>query len=169
MKSIILLSTLFLFSITSFSQDLDSAMLKVSPFDCSAITKETDEFSGEITFTAKIDAKDDGDVSFIKVIKVKTITYYLSIWIKESGIYTGTGLSIILKNGKIINKPDEKVDYTYAGSNFYTKAFIRLNANDIALFKTSGISKYKLYISKGEIEEQSDLAKDYFNCLLKCK
>jgi len=168
MKSI-LFSTLILFSIPSFSQDLDSVFTSLNALDCSSITKETDDFSGEITYTAKIDANNNGDVSYIKVIKGKSITYYLSIWIKENGIYTGAGVSIILKNGKTINKPNEKVDYSYAGSNFYTTAFIRLNATDIALLKQSGISKYKLYISKGEIEEQSDLAKDYFNCLVKCK
>ena len=168
MKSILLL-TLVLISFNSFSQDIESAIDSMNEFECSVVKKVTDDFSGEITYTATIDAKDDGDVSFIKVIRGKSTTYYLSIWVKESGIYTGRGVSIILRNGKRINKPNEKVDYTYSASDFYTTAFIRLSAADIALLKQSGIKKYKLYISEGEIEEQSDLTKDYFNCLVKAR
>ena len=97
------------------------------------------------------------------------IKYYLSIWIKETGIYTGTGVSIILKNEKKINKPSAKVEYSYAGSSFYTTTFIQLTNEDIALLKQSGIAKYKLYISTGEITDYSDLSKDLFNCLVKAK
>jgi len=161
----ILLSTLVLFSLNSFSQNPDST----NTVDCSVITKEKDDFSGEMTYTARIDVENDGDVSFIKVIKGKSVVYYLSIWVKESGIYTGEGVSIILKNGKRINKPNEKVDYSYTAGDFYTTAFMRLTPNDISLLKQSGISKYKLYISQGELLDKSNLSKDYFNCLLKCK
>ncbi|EKT4520734.1 hypothetical protein JE950_002392 [Flavobacterium psychrophilum] len=89
--------------------------------------------------------------------------------IKESNIYMGNGVTIILKNGKKINKPNEKVESSYIGSNFYSKAFISLSKTDIALLKESGISKYKLYISTGDISKQSDKIKELFNCLLLIK
>ncbi len=140
---------------------LSVAMTRI---DCnSSITKKVDEFSGEITYDATI----TDDVSFLKIKKDGVIKYYLSIWIKETGIYTGTGVWIILKNGKRINKPNEKVGYDYVGGSFYTKTFIRLTNEDITLLKQSGIEKYKLYISTGEID--SDISKDIFNCLLKAK
>lgn len=164
----LLVSFFQLMSLISISQSTDTTYTEANN-NCDFITKEVDEFSGEKTFTAKVAAKNGDDISFIKVIKGKSEVYYLSIWIKESGIYTGTGVSIILKNGKRINKPNEKVDYNYSAGDFYTTAFIRLNPSDIQLLKQSGISKYKLYISQGEVESFSDLSKDYFNCLTKSK
>jgi len=169
MKKYIPILLLLSLSTISFSQTADSLTKKTDSLDCSSVTKTVDEFTGEITFEARITADDGGDVSFLKIKKGGVTIYYLSIWIKETGIYTGTGVTIILKNGKKISKPSAKVDYSYAGSSFYTTAFIKLTADDIALLKQSGIEKYKLYISTGEISPYSDLSKDFFNCIVKAK
>ena len=165
MKKYILIPILLFLVTISFAQTADSTTQKIDSIDCSGVTKTVDEFSGEITFEARI----TDDINFLKIKKGGVIKYYLSIWIKETGIYTGTGVSIILKNGKKINKPSAKVEYSYAGSSFYTTTFIQLIADDIALLKQSGIEKYKLYISTGEISDYSNLSKDLFNCLIKAK
>jgi hypothetical protein len=165
MRKTILLLAFVAITAISFGQKTDSIAQKIDSIDCSRVTKTVDEFSGEITYEARI----TDDVNFLKIKKNGVIKYYLSIWIKETGIYTGTGVSIILKNGKKINKPSAKVEYNYAGSSFYTTTFIQLTNEDIALLKQSGIEKFKLYISTGEITDYSDLSKDLFNCLVKAK
>ncbi|EMY3585052.1 hypothetical protein [Flavobacterium psychrophilum] len=137
--------------------------------NCDIIKKNIDEFNGEKSFEFSLVSNDGSDVSVIKVINKGISIYYLSIMIKESNIYMGNGVTIILKNGKKINKPNEKVESSYIGSNFYSKAFISLSKTDIALLKESGISKYKLYISTGDISQQSDKIKELFNCLLLIK
>ena len=165
MKKYILI-TILLFTVTmSFAQTAVSVTTKIDSIDCSKVTKTVDEFTGEITFEAKI----TDDVKFFKIKKGGVTRYYLDIWIEESGIYTGTGVSIILKNGKKINKPSAKVEYSYVSNSFYTTTFIYLTKDDIALLKQSEIEKYKLYISTGEISEYSNLSKDLFNCLIKAK
>ncbi|MCX6234789.1 MAG: hypothetical protein NT175_08705 [Bacteroidetes bacterium] len=169
MRKNVFIIMLFCFPVFSFSQTTDTLIQKAESINCDGVTKTVDEFTGEKTFEFHIDADDGSIVSFSKIINKGVTAYYLSIWIKESGIYTGTGVNLILKNGKKINKPNEKVDYSYAGSSFYTTTFIRLTSADIALLKQSGIEKYKLYISTGQISDKSDISKDLFNCLLKAK
>jgi hypothetical protein len=165
MRNIILLFALIATTSISFGQNTDSITPKIDSIDCSSIYKEVDEFSGEIKFDAQITA----NVKFLKTKKDGVSKYFLSLWVKSTGIYTGTGVTIILKNGRKINKPSAKVHYSYAGSSFYTTTFIQLTNEDISLFKQSGIAKYKLYISTGEITDNSDLSKDLFNCLVNAK
>lgn len=169
MKKIALIILMFYLSISSFSQTTDSLVSRNDSEDCERITKTVDEFTGEIKFEFSITDDNGGDVNFLKIIRGGSTVYYLSIYIKEAGIYTGTGVILILKNGKKINKPNAKVDYSYAGSSFYTTTFIRLGAEDIALLKQSSIEKYKLYISSSSITENPYASKDLFNCLLKVK
>jgi hypothetical protein len=149
----------------SFGQIIDSTSQKVDSINCNRIIKEIDEFSGEITYEAKV----TNDVIFFKFKDKGIVEYCLSIWVKETDIYTGTGVTIILKNGKKINKPNAKVESTYSGGSFYTTTFIRLTNYDIELLKQSGVEKYKLYVSTGQIIGYSDLSKDIFNCLIKAK
>jgi hypothetical protein len=134
---------------------------------CKEIYKEVDEFNGEVKWQADVTS----DLSFIKYKrKGNNYVYYLSIKIRESGIYYGDGVTIILQNGIKINKPNEKVESDYLGGDFYSRAFITLTSKDIELLKKSGISKYKLYISKDELpEEFKTKCKDLFNCLVKSK
>lgn len=166
MKKTILLFIFVATTTFTFGQKADSISQKIDSIDCSSVTKKVDDFSGEITF--RTDIVDYN--SFTKVItKEGIIVYYLSLRIKESGIYTGTGVTIILKNGTRINKPNQEVGYTLLGDNFYVTAFFRLTAADIVLLKESGIEKYKLYISTADISAYSDRSKDRFNCLVNAK
>lgn len=155
---LILATVISLLSLTALSQD---------SINCNEhLNRTVDDFSGEITIEAKI----TDDASFIKIKTGNIIRYYLSIYIAESGIYNGKGVTIILQNGKKINKPNELVESTYIAGNFYTRAFIRLTTNDIQLLKQSGIVKYKLYISSDELtESNSNWSKVIFNCLLNSK
>lgn len=136
--------------------------------DCKSISKEVDEFDGKITFRAEVTSISSKNiVSFIKYKDSDNVRYYLTIHIAESDIYTGTGAYIILNNGEKISKPSEKVDYKLMGSQFYTKAFIRLTDEDLALLKESGIRKFKLYISTGELSDKdSEKSKELINCLI---
>ncbi len=138
---------------------------------CMRFDRVVDEFDKSVTITYDVNS----DVSFIKIIKNGFVTFYLSIYIKEAGIYTGTGVSLILSqyntntaeyvNKLMIKRPNQKVDYSYIGSDFYTTAFIKLTPADLELFKKSDNIKYKLYISNGECNYETERIK----CLIKSK
>jgi len=168
-KKLLLLFALLIFSLSTFSQIKDTVTAQSKTNYCDAIKKTVDEFSGEKTYEFRIDDNKGGHLSISKVIDKKLIVYYLSIWIKESGIYTGEGVTIILKGGKKINKPSEVVEYSLLGNTFYTKAFMSLKPADIIMLKENGIDKYKLYISESQISDKSDLCKELFNCLISAK
>ena len=146
------------------SQTASSDTTMVGSVYCNNISKEVDEFSGEVTYTARV----NNDVSFLKIKKGKSTSYYLSIWVREPGIYTGNGVSLILKDGRKINKPSEKVESTYSSGSFYSTAFVSLSMSDIALLKVNGLLKYKIYISKGELDD-ADYNRDLLGCLVKAK
>jgi hypothetical protein len=165
MKKILLITIIIFMETISHAQSLDSLAKENDNIDCSSLKKTIDEFTDVITYKAKI----SNEVDFLKIIKDGVSNYYLSIWIKEPGIYTGKGVNLILKNGEKLNKPDAEVGYSYAGGNFYTTTFIKLNKDDIALLKQSGIEKYKVYISTGKISDSTDFPKNLFNCLIKAK
>lgn len=134
--------------------------VKESTIDyCDYISKKVDEFTGEKTFKLKI----NDDVTFLKCIENNTTSYYLSIYIKEVGIYTGKGVILLLANGQKINKPNEEVECTYMSSSFYTKSFIKLTNSDLQLLKNNALQKYKLYVSEGGIPPYN---LNYFTCLL---
>lgn len=159
MKKIILFAFVFT-SVISYGQKIDS-------INCSKINKEVDEFTDKITYRVYITPS--SNQTFIKSVQDGITNYYLSIYIPETDINRGTGVIILLKNGIKINKPDAEVDYALIGDQFYAKTFIKLTNNDIELLKQSGIAKYKLYVSTGDITEYSDLCKDLFNCLIQSK
>ncbi len=129
------------------------------------LNREVDQFTEKVTYNI---ADAGGDISYVKVIEKGVPRYYLSIWKKESGIYTGKGVILILENGKKIEKPNETVDYTYSSGDFYTKIFMKLNTNDIALLKESGIAKFKIYITEGFTNSAKETT-ILFNCLVKAK
>lgn len=138
---------------------------------CMKFDKVIDEFDKSVTITYDVNS----DVSFIKIIKNGVVTFYLSIYIKEGGIYTGTGISLILSqyntntaeyvNKLMIKRPNQKVDYSYIGDSFYTTAFIKLTPADLEMFKKSDHMKYKLYISNSECYYDTERIK----CLIKSK
>ena len=139
MKKILLFEIIIFIETISYAQSLDS-LLKENNIDCSSLEKTIDEFTDAITYKAEI----SNEVDFFKIINDGVSNYYLNIWIKESGIYTGKGVYIILKNGKKLNKPDAEVGYRYTSGNFYATAFIKLTKDDIVLLKQSGIEKYQI-------------------------
>lgn len=156
--SFIVFSCMFFISVLGYSQTSD----------CEGMSKEVDEFDGKITLRADVTPISSKNiVTLIKIKKNENITYYLSMNIAASDIYTGKGVYIILNNGEKIAKPSQKVDYRLLGSQFYSKTFIRLTDEDLALLKESGIKKFKLYILTGEFsEKESDKSKELINCLI---
>jgi hypothetical protein len=161
MKKVLLMISIGLISILGYSQTSD----------CKSISKEVDEFDGKITFRADVTPfASKNMVSFVKFKYEDSERYYLSMYIAEPDIYTGKGAYIILNNGEKISKPSEKVDYKLLGSQFYTRAYIRLTEEDIVLLKESGIKKFKLYISTGELNDKdSEKSKEIINCLIKAE
>lgn len=138
---------------------------------CMRFDRVVDEFDNSVTITYNVNS----DVSFIKIVKNGVSSYYLSIYIKESGIYAGKGVGLILSqyntntdeyvNKLTINKPNQKVDFSYIGSDFYTTAFIKLIPADLEMLKKSDHMKYKLYISNSECYYDMERIK----CLIKSK
>ncbi len=125
------------------------------------ITSSYDKFTGDTTYSTI----EEGGIRYIKVKNKGTVIYYLSVYSNTgSSIYTGKGVSLILSNGQIISFPSEEVDYSYIGSNFYSKCFIRLSEENIQLLKLNGIKYYKLYIIEGS-PKKYDRVKMTFNSL----
>lgn len=136
--------------------------------NCDGISKKVDEFDGKITFRADVTPLyGENLISYMKIKRSDDVKYYLSIYIRESDIYTGTGVYLILGNGEKIVKPNEKVDYTLISNHFYTRALIQLTDDDIKLLKESGLKKFKIYISTGELSDiLSEKSKALINCLI---
>ncbi|MEB0300279.1 hypothetical protein, partial [Mucilaginibacter sp. 5C4] len=105
--------------------------------------------------------------SFSKRIQngVPSYTLYLSTR-RDPPRATKEGVTILLKNGKKINKPAVKVTSTVdEGSGYLRSAIFTLTPADITLLKTSPIETYKLYIDDESPDDEDALYK-MFICLL---
>lgn len=110
----------------------------------SKITKTFDEIENKTTFYSPINM----DVSIWRVIENNTETYYLSLEALGSTLnYGGTGVTILFTDKTKWSRPAEKIDVDYDSSTYYKySAFIKLTKEDLKLFQTKTIKKFKLYI-----------------------
>jgi hypothetical protein len=136
-------------------------------FYCKKIEESNDKFTNETTY--KVGKEKNGlRIEFLKVVKMTTKTYYMSIDVTGSTLNVGEkGVTILLNNGKKIDKPLEKIDVNYSDGYVYS-AFIRLTPNDILLIKNNLITDVRLYIYDRNLSiEMSKELQEYLKCLTK--
>jgi hypothetical protein len=134
--------------------------------NCSDIEKSVSEFTGKISYRIDI-SENPIMVSINRSIRKHRDYIFLMIYIPEGGIYTGNGVYMILKDGQIISRPEEEVGYSLIGSQFYTSELITLTEEDIEKMTVSGLKKFKLYLSTGELtDKQSDKFSEYLKCIV---
>ncbi|MEB0262654.1 MULTISPECIES: hypothetical protein [unclassified Mucilaginibacter] len=135
---------------------------------CAGITYEYNKVDKAKEFNTPLDGGGRSfNCSFSKRIQngVPSYTLYLSTR-RDPPRATKEGVTILLKNGKKINKPAVKVTSTVdEGSGYLRSAIFTLTPADITLLKTSPIETYKLYIDDESPDDEDALYK-MFICLL---
>jgi hypothetical protein len=112
------------------------------------IQREDDEFENTITFYTNLLKP----ISLTKVIRGSKVNYYLSLSTNGSTLNYGIkGVYVLFTDKSKWNKLNEKVDVKYDDGYIYS-SFIELLPNDLKLFQTKTISKFKLYIYDEIIE-----------------
>jgi len=120
--------------------ELDAAVL------CTKITRRVDDFDGQISIESPlIENKKLSPMTIHKVIDGSKTEYYLHL--RASGLTVTVGethVIVLFVDGTKWtreNKIDVEVD-----DGFQYKAFIKLNATDLALFSNKQVNKFRLYI-----------------------
>jgi hypothetical protein len=138
---------------------------------CKQITKEVDEFTGEIKFnTPTLSVKNTYPMSLTKVIKNGKATYSLYLSTNGYGAHVdGEGVRILFTDGSKWVKT-APIDVDVVGNEFSYSAFLKLSTADVALFATKQVKKFRLYIYDREVVATD--AKDFMvfaNCLKSAK
>lgn len=166
MRTIFILLLLFTFSFFSQAQtDSSSSEVKQTKEDfCLSITEYADKFTDELKYTSP----NVEGISFIKAILNGDTSQYIHIGIDDDYLsgFNNSGLIVLFKSGKKINRVNEKIDVSNSsGANWRYTAFFKPNANEINLFKNDEIVGVKLYIHGRDIYGGEQL-KIYANCVL---
>jgi hypothetical protein len=151
MKTILIMLLILCLPVFSFSQKGDT--ITKNKNICDDLNKNEDIYSGEMTIQFRIEDNSGGSLTFTRNIKKEENVLNLSIWIKVQDTTKGTGVNVILKNGKTISKPGKKIEYSKVGNNTYAGANFQLTTDDIELLKESGIEKYSLYTLRKYIRQ----------------
>jgi hypothetical protein len=128
------------------------------------INKDIDPFTNEIHIYSDYNYESsyyneypDNDITVHKYINKGIESYYLSIEIGSSGIYRGNGVYILFEDGTKWSKPYEKIDINYYSNSFNNSVFIKINKNDLLLFKEKSIKIVRLYIHDKDMRETKSL------------
>lgn len=128
-----------------------------------------DKFNGEISIYSGREA----NISFVKVINNKKITYYLSIEYIYSDVNVGkTGAFILFDDGTKFSRPNEKIDCDVdkSGTGFKYSAFILINPKEMQVFASKKMTDFKLWIYTDSIkEEKQELLCQMARCILLAK
>ena len=158
LKKITLLVSCLLSFLIQLSAQTDSA-------DCVYAYCKTDKFTGETNCFSKIY---DG-ISFMKQKRGKKETIYINVSVFGYSLTVDAkGAWIMLSNGKIISRPNAKVDIdvTSSGSGYNYRAFFKLSKNEIELLKGLEITDVKVYIFDNSTD-YADQVLESLSCLLK--
>lgn len=146
---------------------LTSKIIYPINYFCTKIEKEIDEFTNEIKFSTP--SISDGEIlpmSILKIISKGKTIYYLSLRTQGNTININkTGVIILFQDGTKWTK-ESKIDADAGRNGFDYSAFISLNPNDLAIFSTKKIKKFRLYIYDQEISPRNaELFKYYVDCI----
>lgn len=134
---------------------------------CDKLQVEVDDFNGETTIQNPYTLTTRQTV--YKIIKNSDTTYYLRLTSYGSTVNVGgRGVIILFDDGTKFEKPNVEIDVNVGGKDYVYRCFIRLTKNEVRLFATNKISKYRLYIYDTTIDSfTSESLMNYFTCLLK--
>jgi len=128
-------STKFLFLTTKPNIDKDILIKNID--------KSYDEIENETTYHTPYNL----DASITRISKNNANTYYLSLEYKSNNVNYGLkGVTVLFTDGTKWQRPNDKVDVDYRNGNFVYNCFIPLTKEDLKIFQTKIIKKYKLYI-----------------------
>ena len=114
------------------------------------IEKRVDDFSGRVEFNSELFQ----NAVVYKYIKDDTTKYYLKL--KTVGYTLNVncnGVSVIFDDGTKWEKQSEVSVDVKEGDGWYYSSFIELSDNDVNLFASKKIKKYKLYIYEDDLGE----------------
>lgn len=125
-----------------------------------------DDFENDTTYISP-----DQVVKLIKVKKKTKESYYLSLKTYSStSSLSNKGIILIFTDGTKWIKPEEKIDIKYTESTYNSyqySAFVSLSKEDIKIFSTKEIKKYRLYIFDREIDEELGLKIKFYTQIIK--
>jgi hypothetical protein len=133
------------------------------------IEREMDDFTGQVTLRSPI----LNDISISKFIKNPTSapTYYLRLSVRGSTLnYNGKGVIVLFKDGTKWSRPNEKIDVEIVkGEGWGYRAFITLTNEDLKLFSTKEVNKFRLYIYDNSNPDEVDRFQYYTQAIIKMK
>lgn len=132
----------------SYLKDFDTAYVK-NHFDNALyqIKRIDDEFVDKTTFITNILKP----ISLTKVIINSKTHYYLSLNTKGNTLNYGiSGVYILFTDKSKWNRINEKIEVEYDDGYNYS-AFIELMPNELKVFQTKRIEKFKLYIHDEDV------------------
>jgi hypothetical protein len=138
---------------------------------CALITKEVDDFSGEVTFSSPLS---EGfrilDARIIKVKDKKSTVCYLRLNAPGGTLNLNErGVTLIFTDGTKWKK-DVKISVSSAKVDWTYSAFITLKPEDLSLFSKKIIKKYQLFIYDNELSEYDGIYfRQYVRCIRKAK
>jgi len=166
MRTIFIILLLFTFSFYSQAQTDSSSNTVIETKEdlCLQVNEKIDKFTDEVSYNTP----DIEGISFIKYKSKGTISQYVSISVYDTYLsgFNNSGLIILFKSGKKINRINEKIDMSNStGANWRYSVFFTPTANEINLFKNDEITGVKLYIHGLDIYGGEQI-KIYANCVL---
>lgn len=134
---------------------------------CNKLQVKVDDFNGETTIQNPYTLTTKQMV--YKIIKNSDTTYYLRLTSYGSTVNVdGKGVIILFDDGTKFEKPNAKIDVEVGKKDYDYSCFISLTKDEVKLFATKKISKYRLYIYDTTINSfTSESLMNYFTCLLK--
>lgn len=177
-KIIILLTLASILSVTSVAQTTDQMKLSSEEVDCSEVRKMVDDFTGEINFSYFPITRIDGynlSVGISKTINKAKASYKLILYAYDRHIdYGGTEVTVLFSDGTKWKRYDKiAVDVgnvNVSGEEFRYRAIIPLTNQDLVIFSTKNIKKYRLEAI--DVELIPDIVMNfnkYVKCVMKAK
>lgn len=133
---------------------------------CNKISKEIDDFTGEIKFSSPLstDLKINSLIIY-KYINKSKITYYLSLMTHGSTVNLNeTEVKVLFTNGSKWVK-NYKINVEADSQGFEYSTFIPLSNLDLKTFETNSIKKFRLYIHDEEVDSNDA---EQFKIFVKC-
>jgi hypothetical protein len=144
MRIIIITVLLFSLSFNVIGQSL--------PKPCKKITRELDDFSGEIRLSTPY----GWNMPVItKVIDGDAERIYLMLYANGSTLNVGEeGVTILLDNGGRISRPKTKIDVDAQDIGWRYSAILSLTDDEIDILSNTTINKFQLYIYEMTIHKK---------------
>ena len=130
------------------------------------IKKNKDDFTDDITIRTPLGK----DMSITKIIRNGSIIpiYYLNLETFGSTLNVNVnGVILLFKDGTKWIRANEKIDVRVNGSKWVYSAFITLNKEDLQLFSTKEVNKFRLYIYDNNKPDDPDKFVYYTQAIIK--